>query len=103
PPETVVMLAGGGSPSKDLLIIEGLLAHPSMADRSIAYHVLDISPFMLFRTQEVLRRSLPKARGGSRVKPAFFGEDVLALQHAGSDRLRGPRHYAILHHRRDDR
>jgi hypothetical protein len=45
-PHTLVMLAGGGAPTKDLVLVQSLLGQPYIRER-VALHLVDISWFML--------------------------------------------------------
>jgi hypothetical protein len=77
-PSTVVMLAGGGAPSKDMLIIRNILAQPSLVS-DINYCILDISFYMLRDSVLCLSEYIRTVEGNERVKIDAIHEDILAL------------------------
>jgi hypothetical protein len=78
-PETVVMLAGGGAPTKDLVLIHALLRHPRLAGQRITYYLIDISPYMLTDAFTWLHDALQEIEGGDRIEIKPVRDDVLDL------------------------
>ena len=78
-PCTVVMLAGGGAPTKDLVLIRALLKSPHLQERKLYYHLVDISPFMLWSTYCSLINSPSSPVGGDGVQVKLWVDDVLEL------------------------
>jgi len=74
------MLCGGGSPSKDLVIINGLLDQPDLPDGQVDYVILDVSPWMLFSSSWYLEETLPGVRGGERVRIIPVCGDVQGME-----------------------
>lgn len=77
---SAVMLCGGGSPSKDLVIINALLGQDALADEVVDYVILDVSPWMLFSSSWYLEETLPGVRGGDRVRIIPVCGDVQGME-----------------------
>lgn len=87
-PDTVVMLAGGGAPTKDLVIIQSLLQTPALKGRPISYYLIDISPYMLCSSYWYLHDSLAEVEGGERVDVQPVLDDVLELKELTAEHFR---------------
>jgi hypothetical protein len=68
PVTSVVMLCGGGSPSKDMVIVNALLGQTGLTDEILDYVILDVSPWMLFSSSWYLEETLPGIPGGDRIR-----------------------------------
>lgn len=78
-PSTVVMLGGGGAPSKDAVIMKELLRHECLADKNIDYFVVDISEPMLYMSIDWFLKVRPVMQGGDRIKATWVNADFLEL------------------------
>jgi hypothetical protein len=87
-PTTVVMLAGGGAPTKDLVLMQGLLKQAVLAEAKIEYFLFDISPYMLWSSYWWLYDSLPEIDPTKRVHVQLVADDVLILKEITSGHLR---------------
>ncbi|MBI1406074.1 MAG: hypothetical protein GC145_08110 [Caulobacter sp.] len=83
-PSTVVMLAGGGSPTKDLVILQGLLQQQCLKNAYLTYLLVDISPYMLVNSFRYLDRLKGTIPGGERVDVGIISADMLGLHERGS-------------------
>jgi hypothetical protein len=77
-PTGAVMLAGGGAPTKDLLLMRSLLAQPDGTD-SIYYYLLDISFYMLNESRLWIREHSRNVDGFERIKLRFVYHDTLKM------------------------
>lgn len=77
---SVVMLCGGGSPSKDLVIINAVREQKAVADQSVDYVILDVSPWMLFSSSWYLEETLPGVRGGNLTRIIPVCGDVQGME-----------------------
>lgn len=75
---TAVMLAGGGAPTKDLVILRSLLKHAPASSR-ISMFLVDTSDFMLYTSFAWLNASLPAVPGHDRVDIQMVNDNVLNL------------------------
>lgn len=73
-----VMLAGGGAPTKDLLLMRTLLAQPEFPE-VLDYHLLDISFYMLNDSRLWIQEHLQTLEGAERVNLALVWQDALRL------------------------
>ena len=80
-PRTAVMLAGGGSPTKDMVILRSLLSQPSLTSETVNYYLVDISFYMLRYSLWWLEDHLQTLQGHERVKVLAVYGDVLADLH----------------------
>ena len=87
-PDTVVMLAGGGAPTKDLVLMHSLLKQPALMGRNIDYYLIDISPYMLCNAFWSLHEALAQIEGGDRIEVKPVQDDVLDLTDFKSELLR---------------
>jgi hypothetical protein len=78
-PSSIVMLAGGGAPTKDLVILHSVLNLISAERDVLNYFIVDNSPYMLLTSIWWLEESLPTVIGGERVKLKPVWHDVLDL------------------------
>lgn len=76
---TVVMLAGGGAPTKDIVLINSLLHTKSLENQEINYLIVDISPYMLMTSVWWLEESLVHVTGGERVQVTPVYQDVMKM------------------------
>lgn len=80
-PRTVVMLAGGGAPSKDMVLIKALLEQVETGESDrLDYYLFDISPYMLFTSMWWLEESLATTSKGRYVNIHPVVVDVLELR-----------------------
>jgi hypothetical protein len=77
-PLTAVMLAGGGAPSKDLVLLRSLLAQPYV-QTPIHYYLNDISPYMLTASAVWIRESLRSIGRLENVAVRLVYDDVFEL------------------------
>lgn len=80
PVTSVVMLCGGGSPSKDLVIINAVREQEAVADVMVDYVILDVSPWMLFSSSWYLEETLAGVRGGDQVRIIPVCGDVQEME-----------------------
>lgn len=77
-PMTAVMLAGGGAPTKDLVILKSMLEQIPEPGR-ISMFLVDTSPYMLFNSKAWLDGSLDAEPGLKRVDVRMVHDNVLNL------------------------
>jgi hypothetical protein len=77
-PVTAVMLAGGGAPTKDLLLLRSLLGQP-YATSFVDYYLMDISLYMLRDSALWIREHSRAIDGYERVELKPIHHDVLEL------------------------
>ncbi|MFN2400641.1 MAG: L-histidine N(alpha)-methyltransferase, partial [Gemmatimonadaceae bacterium] len=78
-PTTTVMLAGGGAPTKDIVILRNLLSQRYLQDATIRYCLVDVSVYMLINSQTWLDDTLPSIAGHERIELRLIHGDVLDL------------------------
>jgi hypothetical protein len=78
-PRTAVMLAGGGAPSKDVVLLRHMLAQPYNND-AIRYFLVDISIYMLHNSMRWLSDNLSAIRGHERIDIRRITCDVLDMR-----------------------
>lgn len=83
------MLAGGGAPTKDLVLMHSLLKHQALEGRRIKYYLIDISPYMLSNAFSWLHDALAQIDGGDRIEIKPVQDDVLDLTDLKSELVRG--------------
>jgi len=88
-PKSAVMLAGGGAPTKDLLLMRSLLAETDSTE-PLYYYLLDISFYMLTDSRSWILDHWRTVEGFERVRLQLVYHDVLKM--TGLDR-------AIFHER----
>jgi hypothetical protein len=79
-----VMLAGGGAPTKDLLLMRTLLAQPGLP-KSLDYYLLDISFYLLNDSRLWIQEHLPTLEGFEKVNLALVWQDALRLRRRDRD------------------
>jgi hypothetical protein len=79
-PTTVVMLAGGGAPTKDMVFLRNLLDHSRPTGERISYFLVDVSCYMLMGSLRWLDEHLVTIPGHERVKLQLLYGDALNLQ-----------------------
>jgi hypothetical protein len=79
-PTTVVMLAGGGAPTKDMVFLRSLLEHSRSTEERISYFLVDVSCYMLMGSLRWLDEHLVTIPGSERVKLQLLYGDALNLQ-----------------------
>jgi hypothetical protein len=72
------MLAGGGAPTKDLLLMRNLLKQSYIQDR-VHYHLMDISPYMLIESWLWISEHSRTIDGYEKIDLGLFYADVLDL------------------------
>jgi uncharacterized SAM-dependent methyltransferase len=77
-PSTVVMLAGGGAPTKDLLLLRSLLAQPYVQG-CVHYYLVDISLWMLRESALWIRENWQTIDGFERIVLRPVHQDVLEM------------------------
>jgi hypothetical protein len=77
-PSTVVMLAGGGAPTKDILFVESLLREPHVTGR-VDLFLVDISYFMMEDSRRIVREHAANEGYQDRVKVVPIRDDILKL------------------------
>jgi hypothetical protein len=96
PITTAVMLAGGGAPTKDLVVLRSLLGQPAVAEKAINMVLVDINFYMLYQSGRLLDRAKAESPWGERVTFEYVIDDVLALGESGEVfRRQGPTLFAI--------
>lgn len=83
PITTAVMLAGGGAPTKDLVILRSLLDQPAAAGRTVNLVLVDINFYMLYQSRRLLDRAKAESPWGHQVHLEYVIDDVLALGESG--------------------
>jgi hypothetical protein len=83
PVTTAVMLAGGGAPTKDLVILRSLLDQPAAAGKTVNLVLVDINFYMLYQSRRLLDRAKAESAWGGRVHIEYVIDDVLALGESG--------------------
>ena len=83
PISTAVMLAGGGAPTKDLLVVRTLLDQPANAGKTVNLVLVDINFYMLYQSRRLLDRAKAESPWGDRVNFEYVIDDVLALGESG--------------------
>lgn len=78
-PTALVMLAGGGSPTKDLVLLRSLLLQSRDSKHKITLVLADNAPYMLHYSMEILERAVRELPGHERVILDPVVEDVLTL------------------------
>lgn len=78
-PMSVVMLAGGGAPTKDLLLLRNLLSQPQLKGR-VYYYLTDISMYMLRESALWIREHVGNIDKESRFSLRLVHGDVLDLK-----------------------
>jgi hypothetical protein len=86
-PLTAVALAGGGAATKDLVVLQGLLARTDATD-DVYYHIVDVSYYMCLTSLRVLHESRGSAPATRQVHFLGTVADILELSDC-RDRLRG--------------
>lgn len=81
---TVVMLAGGGAPTKDIVLINSLLRSDALVDRAIDYILIDYSYYMLVTSHLWLEDSLSHLSDATRVTIHTIQHDILDLKECES-------------------
>jgi len=77
-PVTAAMLAGGGAPTKDLLLLRSMLAQPYI-QVPVYYYLNDISLYMLTDSAVFIRESLRTVGGLEKVSVGLIFGDVLEM------------------------
>ena len=96
PVTAAVILCGGGSPTKDMVLINGLLDQPLPETVVIDYVLLDISPYMLLSSVWWLEEILSTVSGGERINMIPLCEDVRTeFDRSAYDRGEGRTLFAI--------
>jgi hypothetical protein len=83
PITTAVMLAGGGAPTKDLVILRSLLDQPAVVGRTVNLVLVDINFYMLYQSRRLLDRAKAESPWGGQVHFEYVIDDVLALGESG--------------------
>jgi uncharacterized SAM-dependent methyltransferase len=89
-PTRVVMLAGAGAPTKDLLLIRHILARPFTLEQSLKYYLLDVSWFMLANSMWFLDKHLQSVPGHTRVDVEAVWGDVMVMDGLLDRGIAGP-------------
>jgi Histidine-specific methyltransferase, SAM-dependent len=76
-PKSVVMLAGGGAPTKDFLFLRSMLAQPHV--RRLDYYLVDISYYMLRESRLYIEQHGKNIDGFEKVKVKAREGDVLKM------------------------
>ncbi|MBI2408848.1 MAG: L-histidine N(alpha)-methyltransferase [Gemmatimonadetes bacterium] len=96
PLTTAVMLAGGGAPTKDLVILRSLLDQPAVQGKTVSLVLVDINFYMLYQSRRLLDRARAESPWSDRVNFEYVIDDVLALGDSGEVFHReGPTLFAI--------
>jgi len=74
-----VMLAGGGAPTKDLVILRSVLKH-APAPARVSMFLVDTSDYMLQNSLSWLNNGLPAVAGGDRIDIQLINDNVLSLR-----------------------
>jgi hypothetical protein len=77
-PSTVVMLAGGGAPTKDIVFLESLLREPHVTGR-VDLYLVDISYFMMEDSRRLIREHAVSEGYQDRVNVRLVRDDILKL------------------------
>jgi hypothetical protein len=77
-PKSVVMLAGGGAPTKDLLLLRNMLAQPHIG-RRLDYYLVDISLYMLRESRLFIEEHGKTIEGIEKVKVIARERDILKM------------------------
>jgi hypothetical protein len=77
-PKSVVMLAGGGAPTKDLLLLRNMLAQPHIGNQ-LDYYLVDISLYMLRESRLFIQEHGKTIEGIEKVKVIARERDVLKM------------------------
>jgi hypothetical protein len=77
-PSTVVMLAGGGAPTKDIVFLESLLREPHVTGH-IDLYLVDISYFMMEDSRRLIREHAVNEGYQDRVNVSLVRDDILKL------------------------
>jgi len=88
PPRSVVMLAGGGAPTKDLLLLRHFLRQPRLQG-SIRYSLVDISLYMIRESAIWLEEHLPTLDDYQRAEIVCVHHDILRMSRNDCSLLRG--------------
>lgn len=83
-PTTAIMLAGGGAPTKDLVLLRCLLDQPLSPLQPIKMIIVDVNLYMLYQSQRFLTRVKHSLDGHERVELVFVQADVLHLRDLGA-------------------
>lgn len=83
-PLAIVMLAGGGAPTKDLIFVEDLLGQ-SHVDGCISLHLVDISSSMLRESRQTIRDNARLMGFAGRIDVQLICDDVLRMTSCGRD------------------
>jgi hypothetical protein len=84
-PSTMVMLAGGGAPTKDVVLIQGLTGRKWC--KQVDYYLVDISFFMLMNSRRALRKLLPAYGLADVVNLHLLRDDVLTMSCCDQERF----------------
>jgi hypothetical protein len=79
PPTVAVMLGGGGSPTKDLVLARSLLEHASASRAHVTIVLVDINPYMLIQSANFLRRAKRDLPDQDRIEFEYAKADILRL------------------------
>lgn len=64
----IVVLGGGGSPSKDMVFINNLVKHTAATGAKLTYTITDISPFMIAQSRVMLDGLLARIKRDANVR-----------------------------------
>lgn len=78
-PTTAVMLGGGGSPTKDLVLARSLLDNTAAKALRVTMILVDVSPHMLIQSQAFLLRAQRELPGHDRIDFQIRRKDILSL------------------------
>jgi hypothetical protein len=81
---TVVMLAGGGAPTKDIVLINSLLHSPVLSGKTIDYILIDYSYYMLITSHLWLDEGLAHLGDTARVTVRPVQHDLMNLRECES-------------------
>ncbi len=76
---SAVMLAGGGAPSKDLILVRSLVGRDHTSGAPLQYSLVDINYPMLEQSSRILERAKASPDLRDRVEFKYVVKDVLAL------------------------
>lgn len=94
--EGVAMLGGGGSPSKDVILLKSLannIRSKANKDKPIKYTLLDTSYYMLVTSQQAIEHEIHDWPGRDNLEIRSIVSDMMKLNHRGK-MLRGDGHVA---------
>jgi hypothetical protein len=84
-PTTAVMLAGGGGPTKDIILLKCLLEQSTTSKLPITMLLVDVNFHMLAQTRAILNRAKTKLNGHERASLQYACADVLELDEFVAD------------------